>query len=489
VLLRPQGKGVHVDALIRGTGVRLVRLNPREVGSLTLGEAVLAVELELRRDDGVLSPAVHVEGGLREDEGTGIGDEGLSLSSTEGAGNTTTRLIPSLGTSLRISSGIIEPTSGSDEGSRAGGEGRERSERGMGVGEGINRISVVEGLGSKNAEETGSGRKTSAVVNVLVGLNNPDKLLDGVVEVELDLVGGGPNGLVSGELELSDEVLVGVLGHASALISVEEDIVDVEGGRNKGLLVRRLNIDGLSSQARGERSTSRVRERGDGPEALINRAQIKVDLDLVVLESNQRERKARVGAEPELEGNVEGGLREGVAGSANLARRSGLAGAINGGEGRIGDEGKLGGVTNHLEVSTLLLGGHGELIPDVHPVSVLAVDALASNLNLNLGNELLSGEVQPAGINSRSPRGSNSTGVEALANLGESDLEVGAVSKISVAADRALNTASEIRLSIERLLNRLNGEVRVPAVGDLPESDLRVSSQINVLSSVSNQLH
>jgi hypothetical protein len=113
----------------------------------------------------------------------------------------------------------------------------------------------------------------------------------------------------------------------------------------------------------------------------------------VVLESNQRERKARVGAEPELEGNVEGGLREGVAGSANLARRSGRAGAINGGEGRIGDEGKLGGVTNHLEVSTLLLGGHGELIPDVHPVSVLAVDTLASNLNLNLGNELLSGEV------------------------------------------------------------------------------------------------
>ena len=488
MLLRPQGKGVHVDALIRSTGVRLVRLNPREVGSLTLGEAVLAVELELRRDDGVLSPAVHVEGGLREDEGTGIGDKGLSLSSTEGASNTTIRLIPSLGASLRISSGIIEPTRRSDEGSRAGGEGREGSERGMGVGEGINRISVVEGLGSKNTEETGRGRKTSAVVNVLVRLNNPNKLLDGVVEVELDLVGGGPNGLVSGELELSDEVLVGVLGHASALISVEEDIVDVEGGRNKGLLVRRLDIDGLSS-TRGERSTSRVRERGDGPEALVNRAQIKVDLDLVVLESNQRERKARVGAEPELEGNVEGGLREGVAGSANLARRSGLAGAINGGEGRIGDEGKLGGVTNHLEVSTLLLGGHGELIPDVHPVSVLAVDALASNLNLNLGNELLSGEVQPAGINSRSPRGSNSTGVEALANLGESDLEVGAVSKISVAADRALNTASEIRLSIERLLNRLNGEVRVPAVGDLPESDLRVSSQINVLSSVSNQLH
>jgi hypothetical protein len=214
-----------------------------------------------------------------------------------------------------------------------------------------------------------------------------------VVEVELDLVGGGPNRLVSSELELSDEVLVGVLGHASALIRVEEHIVNVEGGRNKGLLVSSLNINSLSSTRVESVTTSIIREGGDGPEALIDRAEIKVDLDLVVLESNQRERKARVGAEPELEGNVEGGLREGVAGSANLARRSGRAGAINGGEGRIGDEGKLGGVTNHLEVSTLLLGGHGELIPDVHPVSVLAVDTLASNLNLNLGNELLSGEV------------------------------------------------------------------------------------------------
>ena len=394
MLLRPQGKGVHVNALIRGTGVRLVRLNPREVGSLTLGEAVLAVELELRRDDGVLSPAVHVEGGLREDEGTGIGDEGLGLGSTEGSGLATlSTRVPSRGTDLRISAGILEPTRRSDERVGRGSEGCKGSERGMGVGEGINRISVVEGLGSKNTEETGRGRKTGAVVNVLVGLNNPNKLLNGVVEVELDLVGGGPNGLVSGELELSDEVLVGVLGHASALISVEEDIVDVEGGRNKGLLVSSLDIDSLSNTRAESGTSSIIRKGGDGPEALVNRAQIKVDLDLVVLESNQRERKARVGAEPELEGNVESRLREGVAGSANLARRSGRAGAINGGEGRIGDEGKLGGVTNHLEVSTLLLGGHGELIPDVHPVSVLAVDTLASNLNLNLGNELLSGEV------------------------------------------------------------------------------------------------
>jgi hypothetical protein len=68
-------------------------------------------------------------------------------------------------------------------------------------------------------------------------LDNPDKLLARVVEVELDLVGGGSYGLVTSELDLLEEVLVGVLGHLAALISVEENIVNVEGGSNKGLLV------------------------------------------------------------------------------------------------------------------------------------------------------------------------------------------------------------------------------------------------------------
>ena len=43
-----------------------------EVGALALREAVLAVELELGSDDGVLTPAVHGEGGLGENEGAGI---------------------------------------------------------------------------------------------------------------------------------------------------------------------------------------------------------------------------------------------------------------------------------------------------------------------------------------------------------------------------------------------------------------------------------
>jgi hypothetical protein len=72
VLLGSQGERVHVDTLIRASGVRLVRLDPREIRTFTLREAILAVKLELSSDDGVLSPAVHIQRGLREDEGAGV---------------------------------------------------------------------------------------------------------------------------------------------------------------------------------------------------------------------------------------------------------------------------------------------------------------------------------------------------------------------------------------------------------------------------------
>ena len=72
VLLRAKGERVNVNTSIRRASVRLVRLDEVEVGTLTLREAVLAVKLELSGDDRVLTPAVHVEGGLGEDEGARI---------------------------------------------------------------------------------------------------------------------------------------------------------------------------------------------------------------------------------------------------------------------------------------------------------------------------------------------------------------------------------------------------------------------------------
>ena len=324
-------------------------LHDVEVRALTLREAVLAVKLELSGDYGVLAPAVHVEGGLSEHEGAGIRDSGArgGLRSVSKGGLGLATDVPVVG-SLGgvIGAGHLEEARGVDEASGTLGVlGATKSVDG--VGEGIDGVRVVEGLGTERAEKHGGGVKGSAVVDVGVGLDNPDKLLAGVVEVELDLVGGRTDGLVTSELELLDEVLVGVLGHLAALVRVEEDVVNVEGGGNKGLLVGgggRNSSGGAAADVR------------HGPEALTNGAEVNVDLDLVVLESNEGKGKAGVAVEPELKGYVEGGLGESLAGSANLGGATGGgARTRDSGEGGVADVGEGSGVADHLEVTTLLL--------------------------------------------------------------------------------------------------------------------------------------
>ncbi len=305
-----------------------------------------------------------------------------------------------------------------------------------------------------------------------------------MVEVELDFVGGGTDGLVASELKLLNQVLGGVLGHAAALVGVEEDVVDVEGGSDKGLVV---GGGDLETGAAGRRVVAA--EVADGPQALVNGSKVDVDADLVVLEGNEGESEAGVLAEPELEGDVEGGLGEGVAGRADLARSVGLAWPVDGGEGGVGDVGELGGVADHGVVALLLGGGHGELVPDVHPVAVLAVDALATDLDLDLGNELLAGEIKPAGENAVGGGSGSGTVGHGLVDFGEGDLEDGGVGEVTVTGDGAGDTATEIGLTVECLLNGLHGKVGVAAVGHFPEGDLRVTSEVDVLGAVGNKLH
>ena len=388
MLLRSQSKAVYVDTSVRGTGVVLERLDYVEVAALTLRETVLAVKLEFGSYDGVLTPAVHVQSSLGKNECASIRDKGAGLAGTSTEGDSTPLVAKG------IKSRCLKSTRHLEE-ARCGDEAIFRFNRGGaaegmdGIGEGIDGVGVVEGLGTECAVEDTVGIEGRAVVYVGIGLDNPDELLARVVEVELDLVGRRADGFITCELNLLEEVLVGVLCHLAALISVKEDIVNVEGGGNKGLLV-----------GSGERhccgaAGSNYTTKGlDSPEALTNGADVKVDLYLVVLESNKGEGKAGVAAEPEKKGDVECGLRECLAGSANLVGATG-AGARTRyiSECGVCDVCKLGGVTNHLEVSALLLRGHGKLVPDVHPVTILAIDALTTNLNLNLGDKLLTNVV------------------------------------------------------------------------------------------------
>jgi len=310
--------------------VVLVGLNEVKVGSFTLREAILAVELELGGDDGVLTPAVHGEGGFGENKGAGIRDARVHVS-TRGVvvtgctvhfiiGNVARCVPPLLAMrGVRVSgASIIEETGSINvlfDSVRA-------SECVNCVGKGIDGVGVVEGLSAEQTVEGLLAVEGRAVVNVLIWLDDPDEFLDGVVKVEFDLVGRRTDGLITGELELFDEVLVGVLSHAPALIGVEEDVVDIQGCSNEGLVVC-----GSNTAASG--GASAVVQSTNGPQALIDGADIKVDLDFMILKGDQGQGKTGVAAVPELKGDIESGFGKSITRSANLARSSALARTVN----------------------------------------------------------------------------------------------------------------------------------------------------------------
>jgi hypothetical protein len=349
------------------------------------------------------------------------------------------------------------------------------------VGESINGISVVEGLSTKEPVEKLVAVKRRTVVNVLVRLDNPDELLNGVVKVELDLVGRRTDRLITSELKLLNKVLVGVLGHASALIGIQEDVVDIERGSNEGLVVGSVDT---TTGSRSTRVGIAAAERTNSPQALINGTNIKVNLDFVVLKSDKRKGKTGVTAVPELKGYVEGSLGESIAGSANLTRGIGLAGTVDGVERRVSDESQLGGVADHSIVTGLLVNGKSKVVPDVHPVTILAINALTTDLNLNLRNQLLTGEIKPTGINTI--LGSS---LHRLVDLGESNLKVSAVSQITITRNGAGYTTTKIGLTVKSLLDRLHCEVGVTFVRHLPKGNLRVARKIDILGAVSYKLH
>jgi len=262
--------------------------------------------------------------------------------------------------------------------------------------------------------------------NLGIGLLNPDELLDGVVEVELDL---GLGLLVTGELRLGDEVLVGDLRKSAPFIGIEVDVVNVEGG-------------GVE-RCRG----------GAGGDAVGEGREFDVHLHLVVLQRDERQCEARVGAEPELEGNVES---------------PGNAGILASGEG-----GVL-GAGNHGFVTVPVTGGLGELIPDVEPVAVLFVNALPANFDLNGFDEAMTdpGVVGVATGESR-----------------ERHLDVHTGDKVTVSGDGAGDLLAEVGRPVEGLVDRFARKVRVPAVDHLEESDLGVTAEVDVLRAVGYELH
>jgi hypothetical protein len=146
-----------------------------------------------------------------------------------------------------------------------------------GIGKSINGIGVVERLSAEGLVEEIASLEGRAVIDVGIGLDDPDEFLARMVEVELDLVGGGTHGFVTGELNLFNEVLMRVLGELAALLGIQKDIINVEGGGDERLLVA----------SGGRLGTGSGGERLDGPENVAERAEVDVDTDFVILHNSR----------------------------------------------------------------------------------------------------------------------------------------------------------------------------------------------------------
>jgi hypothetical protein len=305
-----------------------------------------------------------------------------------------------------------------------------------------------------------------------IALDDPDEFLTRVVEVQLDLVGGRSDGFTSSELEGIDQVFVGHLGELTTFISIEVDVVHVEGGCNQTSV--------------GDTVADDVGVGGDlrsiVPAHVAEVVELEVDTHFVVLESDQREGQTRVAVEPELERDVEGVFRstllDFIRSVGGTGRAVGVAVFTSLDEGV--DE--LGDVTNHLGITGLLTRFLGKFIPDVEPVTVLLIDTLSSDFDFNVFDDVVTGPVEPAELGSRTIRGLEG-------NLGESGLEVHTVDQITITLDGACDLLTEVGGSVERIFNGFHGKVGVTTVHHLEECDLGVTCEVNILGSVSYELH
>ena len=197
MLFGPQGKGVNVDAAVRSASVVLVRLDKVEVSAFTLRETILAVKLKLSGDNRVLTPAVKGERSLSEDESAGIRDTRVIIGTIAVERVSTghialsvvlivairmVTLTPPVSVSNIESASLVEETGPINE--RASGLSNSimATEGVDSIGKSINRVGVVEGLSTKNAVEKLVALQRRAVVNVLIGLDNPNELLNGAAQ-------------------------------------------------------------------------------------------------------------------------------------------------------------------------------------------------------------------------------------------------------------------------------------------------------------------
>ena len=127
-----------------------------------------------------------------------------------------------------------------------------------------------------------------------------------------------------------------------------------------------------------------------------------------------------------------------------------------------------------LEVGQALVVGavvvHAEQgVVRAEPVGVVLVDALATDLQLYVLQQLLGA-------------------VEGGARAGQHELDHDVGDQVTVTGNLSAHLISKAHRSVDGLLDRLDGEVGVPAVYSFEKRDLRISGQVHVLSSIGYEL-
>jgi len=353
-------------------------------------------------------------------------------------------------------------------------------------------------------------------VQVAGVLHHPHDLLAGVVEGQLDLVGGGGHGLSASELKLLNEVLVGHLCEAAALLRVQVHIVHIQRAGHHALLchvVQHGRIVGSGAAVQVDQ--------------VLELSELHVDLHLVVLEGDQRQSQTGVAVEPELQRDVQGLLRDaasqahslrltarliqGVGGQGGGERRgigehavSAIRGnhgvhtcqrthiirgqlSLAGAAGSLGRQSHTAIGVHHVQVGQLLAHGQGQLIPDVQPLTVVLVNLLTTNLHVHVVNQVLAQVGHPGkGIHLI---GGGNIVEDGVVNCGQSHLDIHLGDQIAITGDSGLHTLTEVAHTVEGLLNGLHRKVGVAAVKLLEKGHLRVRRQINILCTVGNKLH
>ncbi len=289
----------------------------------------------------------------------------------------------------------------------------------------------------------GRRRGTPRAIQAVGILDDPDQLLDRVVQRQVNTRRRVRDGLVLVVLELLDEVLVALLGKTTALLRVELDLVNLE---------RRRQVRG------GEVNTCRRRAL----DQVLGIVEDDVEADLVVLEGDERESQARVAVEPELQRDIEN------------TRAT---------DARVGCRCRQRRRVHPVELDRLVRG-RCERLPDVEPLTLLAIDDLATDLNLNL----LEQEVAKTVLLIVPVRLRIHERVASVADDRKLNLQVRLADQIRIAVDDGNDTLAERRSTREVDTERLHGEVRVTLLEDLPERDMRVARDVDILSPVGNKL-